>query len=317
MGASFRGEKGFLSNFFDAPIEYKGIKYPSSEVAYQAQKCGSEAEKRRFSGLSSTEAKKLSHSIKVRPTWNNEKVGIMTEIIREKFTQHPELAEKLLATGDERLVEMNDWGDKFWGVDSNGDGDNMLGKILMQIRDELSGNLPDTECASSSKVTKPWGKKKADSTSVKPDAEIKLEPLTARGNISEEEFQKMKLTVQKAVSLNKALPIARLAPTEYKFFNEYAKIQRLLNAGTINPEEAEEREKKIKQEYEENKSDEKRYYENIQYWQDSIRQSEMNLSAMHKSNDKDEVLDLALQTLQLLTRDSTIHSVIRKRFFDK
>ncbi len=53
-----------------------------------------------------------------------------------KFTRHFDLREKLLATGDRKLVEGNTWGDTFWGV-CRGNGKNHLGKILMKIRAEL------------------------------------------------------------------------------------------------------------------------------------------------------------------------------------
>ena len=47
-----------------------------------------------------------------------------------------DLAEKLLATGDEELVEGNDWNDRIWGK-VNGQGENRLGIILMKVREEL------------------------------------------------------------------------------------------------------------------------------------------------------------------------------------
>ena len=56
--------------------------------------------------------------------------------LRCKF-QVPELREKLLATGDEELIEGNWWNDKFWGV-CKGEGCNMLGLILMEVRDYIS-----------------------------------------------------------------------------------------------------------------------------------------------------------------------------------
>lgn len=62
----------------------------------------------------------------------------MYEICKAKFTQHKDLAEKLLETGDEELVEGNKWNDTYWGV-CNGKGKNQLGKILMRIREELKG----------------------------------------------------------------------------------------------------------------------------------------------------------------------------------
>lgn len=64
----------------------------------------------------------------------------MEEIVREKFTQNTELADKLLATGDAYLEEGNTWGDRIWGT-VNGSGANRLGVILMQIRAELKDDL--------------------------------------------------------------------------------------------------------------------------------------------------------------------------------
>ena len=72
-----------------------------------------------------------------REGWDSEKVAVMMSVVREKFRQHPDLAAMLLATGNELLVERNSWGDRFWGTDVDGEGENMLGKILMRVRDEL------------------------------------------------------------------------------------------------------------------------------------------------------------------------------------
>ena len=64
----------------------------------------------------------------------------MVSLLRQKFAQ-PKFCAKLLATGDQHIAESNDWGDKFWGVCLNDDGvykgENLLGILLMQIRDEL------------------------------------------------------------------------------------------------------------------------------------------------------------------------------------
>ncbi len=59
----------------------------------------------------------------------------MLEVVRAKFRVNV-LAEKLLATGDDELVEHNTWDDSFWGT-CNGEGENHLGKILMKVRQEL------------------------------------------------------------------------------------------------------------------------------------------------------------------------------------
>ena len=66
-----------------------------------------------------------------------EKIKIMEEIVRAKFVQNPELAQKLIATGNAYLEEGNTWGDKVWGT-VNGSGANNLGIILMKVRNELA-----------------------------------------------------------------------------------------------------------------------------------------------------------------------------------
>lgn len=68
------------------------------------------------------------------------KDGIMEEVVRAKFSQNPQLLEKLIATGDAELVEGNRWHDQYWGFDLiKGIGENHLGIILMKIRAELGG----------------------------------------------------------------------------------------------------------------------------------------------------------------------------------
>ena len=56
--------------------------------------------------------------------------------LRYKFS-NPDLKEKLLATGNEELVEGNWWGDQYWGI-CDGIGKNKLGKLLMKVRKELA-----------------------------------------------------------------------------------------------------------------------------------------------------------------------------------
>ncbi len=128
----------FLSNFYEARVAYNGLVYGSNEAAFQAQKCMTEEEKIPFTGYGPGKSKGLGRRVPLRPDWEQVKVGIMEEIVRAKFTQHPELAAKLLATGDKVLVEGNTWGDTCWGVDMRtGQGENHLGRILMKVREEL------------------------------------------------------------------------------------------------------------------------------------------------------------------------------------
>ena len=110
----FRGDFFFLSNFYECPVTYKQLTYTNNEAAFQAQKCTSDSEKIQFTKLNPSEAKKLGRRVNLRKDWEAVKVKIMEEIVREKFTQNTELADKLLATGDAYLEEGNIWGDRIW-----------------------------------------------------------------------------------------------------------------------------------------------------------------------------------------------------------
>lgn len=135
MISLFRDEYFFLSNFYPVEIKLDGIVYPNAESAFQAQKTLDVEERRNFSMLKNpVQAKRLGRKVKLRDDWEEVKLEIMTEIVSQKFLQHPHLIEMLLQTGDEELVEGNKWGDRFWGV-CKGKGENHLGKILMKIRD--------------------------------------------------------------------------------------------------------------------------------------------------------------------------------------
>lgn len=62
----------------------------------------------------------------------------MHAALRAKFTQHADLAALLLSTGSAKLVE-HTTNDSFWGDGGNGRGRNMLGQLLMRVRDDLRG----------------------------------------------------------------------------------------------------------------------------------------------------------------------------------
>jgi N-glycosidase YbiA len=134
---NFNGEFAFLSNFYPAANRYAGLVYPTVEHAFQAAKTQDDTEKRQIAAAHSPgQAKRLGRAVRLRPDWESVKVAVMTELVREKFATHPELRERLLATGDAELIEGNTWNDRFWGV-SGGFGKNWLGRILMQVRQEL------------------------------------------------------------------------------------------------------------------------------------------------------------------------------------
>lgn len=135
---SFRNEHFFLSNMSDSPITILGVTYPRVENAFQSLKTAIPEEKAKFVTATGAAAKSLGKRVTLEggpEWWNEQRVPVMLELLRIKFS-NPALAQMLLATGTAELVEGNTWGDKFWGV-SGGRGENMLGKLLMQVRDEL------------------------------------------------------------------------------------------------------------------------------------------------------------------------------------
>ena len=133
---SFRGEYYFLSNFYESKVTYEGITCLNNEAAFQSIKTLDMQERKSFASLSPTAAKKAGRKVSLRKDWEDIKINVMYEICKAKFTQNEELREKLLATGEEELVEGNNWNDRIWGK-VNGIGANNLGKILMRIREEL------------------------------------------------------------------------------------------------------------------------------------------------------------------------------------
>ena len=123
----------FLSNFYESPIEYEGIKYATVEHAYQATKTNNIDWKQQIQECSTPgKAKRMGKICPMRPDWEDMKVGVMRNLLVVKF-QDPILKEKLIATGSVELIEGNNWGDRIWGQVKNHDGVyeglNLLGKL--------------------------------------------------------------------------------------------------------------------------------------------------------------------------------------------
>jgi ribA/ribD-fused uncharacterized protein len=139
MIKTFDGENAFLSNFAHAEMVWDNIVWPTSEHAYQAAKSLDRDVRLTFSRMKSPGvAKRAGKHVLLRPDWESVKVDLMKEIVRAKFEQNPDLKQRLIATAGQHLEEGNWWNDKFWGVCPAGssNGKNMLGKILMELRDE-------------------------------------------------------------------------------------------------------------------------------------------------------------------------------------
>lgn len=134
---SFKGEFDFLSNFYDFPMHYRGLNFPTAEHAFQAAKAKYSVDVLWVQQASTPGiAKRRGRQVDIRPDWETSKNSVMRAILFNKFS-HTALAEKLLATKDEELVEGNYWHDNYWGIcfcNSCSNGQNHLGKLLMQTR---------------------------------------------------------------------------------------------------------------------------------------------------------------------------------------
>lgn len=137
MITEFRGQWTKLSNYSGCTIWFEGHIYHSVEHAYQAAKSTNDEVRQMIRHLpTANQAKQAGKKVLLRPDWNEVKISIMKDLLIAKFSQTPE-KEILLLTGNEELIEGNWWGDRFWGQCPVGNGLNHLGRLLMQIRDEL------------------------------------------------------------------------------------------------------------------------------------------------------------------------------------
>lgn len=147
-------DKGRIKNWFpnmlpmDEPLIYNGVSYRTSEHFYQAMKMPKDRNDLRSELAAMNPFKaKLTVRDKVKYPWRSDwtkelSLKVMRYILWVKFAYGTSWAEKLLATGDEQIVEFVNWRDFFWGWDVNlKTGENHLGKILMEIRTSLMKDL--------------------------------------------------------------------------------------------------------------------------------------------------------------------------------
>ena len=139
---------GVFSNLFRRPILFEGRDFPTAEHAYQAGKARKEDVREWIlnaptPGLVAMAAHGL-YTWDIVPNWSRIKYDRMRRVLRAKFSQHDDLLEVLLSTGDARLVEVasvNNAVNRTWG-EVNGKGLNMLGVLLMDLRSELRKKSP-------------------------------------------------------------------------------------------------------------------------------------------------------------------------------
>lgn len=155
---------GVFSNLYRRPIVFEGREFATAEHAYQAGKARKlDVREWILSAPTPSLVAMAAHGLytwDIVPDWSQIKFDRMRSVLRAKFTQHLDLRDILLSTGDARLVEsttVDNPVNRTWG-EVNGKGLNMLGTLLMEIRSELRLQV-DTEGPSSSAKRSPRGSK--------------------------------------------------------------------------------------------------------------------------------------------------------------
>lgn len=134
--------KNWFSNmtYLDKPFIYQGIEYKTVENFYQSMKLNKEnlGNRKFISSLSPYRSKKEIRKFDLRSDWCDElKLKIMKYALRYKFRKGSYDRKLLDMTENWEIVEWNNWGDTFWGKDIKTEkGENYLGKLIMEIRDE-------------------------------------------------------------------------------------------------------------------------------------------------------------------------------------
>jgi ribA/ribD-fused uncharacterized protein len=141
---------GAFSNLYRRPVLFEGVEYPTTEHAYQAGKARKDTVRDWLMAAPTPSLLAMAaHGLYVwdiSPDWSKTKYDRMKRVLQAKFTQHEDLAQLLLSTGKARLVEaatVDNLVNRTWG-EVNGVGKNMLGKLLMEVREELASTTGGT-----------------------------------------------------------------------------------------------------------------------------------------------------------------------------
>ena len=169
---------GVFSNLHRTPVVFEGRRYPTAEHAYQAGKASKESVREWIlSAPTPSLVAMAAHGLytwDIVPSWSKIKLERMRGVLRAKFAQHEDLRHLLLATGKARLVEAgttNNAVNRLWG-EVNGNGQNMLGVLLMEVREELRKE----------KVARPKASAKSQSkASTRPSRKV---PATSRNTVA-------------------------------------------------------------------------------------------------------------------------------------
>ncbi|OGT58393.1 MAG: hypothetical protein A3E01_19375 [Gammaproteobacteria bacterium RIFCSPHIGHO2_12_FULL_63_22] len=150
---------GAFSNLFRRSMVFEGREYPTAEHAYQAGKARKEEVREWIlSAPTPSLVAMAAHGLytwDINPDWSKTKFDRMRDVLLAKFSQHEDLKQLLLSTGNSRLVEVgrtDNLVNRTWG-EVKGKGLNMLGVLLMEVREQIR-KLEESRMKESSKKAK-------------------------------------------------------------------------------------------------------------------------------------------------------------------
>lgn len=131
---------GCFSNFHPCRFIWQGIEFNCSEQAFMYAKAtyfnDIETANQILLETDPKKIKKLGRKVKNfdDAKWSEVRYNFMLTINRVKYTQNEDLRNILLSTGNRTIVEDSPF-DYIWGIGKDGSGQNLLGKVLMELRD--------------------------------------------------------------------------------------------------------------------------------------------------------------------------------------
>jgi ribA/ribD-fused uncharacterized protein len=140
----FKNGNEIYSNFYPVTVTLEGLSFPSVEHGFQAAKTKNIFLRKKIAEIPANEAgkaKRAGRRLILRSDWDMIKISIMKYLLIQKFSVPP-FKEALLNTKNCNIVEGNYWHDNYWGdcycpKCKNKKGQNVLGKLIMKIRNEL------------------------------------------------------------------------------------------------------------------------------------------------------------------------------------
>ena len=135
------GELGYLANYSNHSFFDNGIFYKTVEHYYQANKFDNpDLFKKVLDAETPKEASNIGRDRNNIRREDFDKLKVMYQGLYLKFSQNKDIRSKLIETRNEPIREMT-VKESYWGVGPNKDGENHIGLLLMQVRENIKKDL--------------------------------------------------------------------------------------------------------------------------------------------------------------------------------